>query len=49
MLQQSYLLEELVFGYLTHSGFSDTARLVARDSLGGTREVGRSAGSTFVA
>lgn len=35
----SYLLEELVFGYLTHSGFSDTARLVARDSLGGTREV----------
>jgi len=28
-----------VFGYLTHSGFSETARLAARDMLGGAREV----------
>lgn len=35
----SYMLEELVFGYLTHSGFSETARLAARDMMGGAREV----------
>lgn len=37
--QPSYMLEELVFGYLTHSGFSETARLAARDMMGGAREV----------
>lgn len=37
--QPSYLLEELVFGHLTHSGFSETARLAARDMMGGAREV----------
>ena len=38
-LQPSYMLEELVFGYLTHSGFSETARLAARDMMGGARQV----------
>ena len=33
------MLEELVFGYLTHSGFSETARLAARDMMGGARQV----------
>jgi hypothetical protein len=35
----SYMLEELVFGYLTHSGITETARLAARDMMGGARQV----------
>jgi hypothetical protein len=37
-----FLLENLVFGYLTHNGFSDTAAVVARDVLAGTVEVSTS-------
>ena len=37
-----FLLENLVFGYLTHNGFSDTAAVVARDVLAGTVEVSAS-------
>ena len=32
--QPSLMLEELVFGYLTHSGFCETASIAARDLLG---------------
>ncbi len=37
-----FLLENLVFGYLTHNGFSDTAAVVARDVLAGTVQVSAS-------
>jgi len=35
----SQVMEELVFGHLQHCGYSQSARLAARDMLGGERQV----------
>ena len=41
LLQRPYpfLMEKLVFGYLTHNGFCETAAVTARDALAGTVHV----------
>ena len=41
LLQRPYpfLMEKLVFGYLTHNGFCEAAAVMARDALAGTVHV----------